>query len=129
MATATLLNYELEEGQRLIDALNLAGLSTDSALWIYSSDSESWHLMLTSEICDRENTLKACKEILTVLRDVQPELKIDWTSLIAVSPKHELIEDLRQSQLQWHRNLSGRRLTDNMVNGVRVNDSYIYQIK
>ena len=41
MATATLLNYELEEGQRLIDALNLAGLSTESALWIYSSDSES----------------------------------------------------------------------------------------
>lgn len=129
MATATLLNYELEEGQRLIDALNLAGLSTDSALWIYSSDSESWHLMLTSEICDREGTLKAYKEILTVFRDVQPELKIDWTSLIAVSPNHELIEGLRQSQLQWHRNLSGRRLTDNMVNGVRVDDGYIYQIK
>ena len=129
MATATLLNYELEEGQRLIDALNLVGLSTDSALWIYSSDSESWHLMLTSEICDREGTLKAYKEALTVFRDVQPELKIDWTSLIAVSPKHELIEDLRQSQLQWHRNLSGRRLTDNMVKGMRVDDSYIYQIK
>ena len=41
MATATLLNYELEEGQRLLDALNLAGLLTDSALWIYSSDSAS----------------------------------------------------------------------------------------
>ena len=37
MATATLLNYEFEEGQRLIDALNLAGLSTDSALWIIQS--------------------------------------------------------------------------------------------
>ena len=129
MATATLLNYELEEGQRLIDALNLAGLSTESALWIYSSDSESWHLMLTSEICDREGALKAYKEILIVFRDVQPELKIDWTSLIAVSPKHELIEDLGQSQLQWHHNLSGRRLTDNMVKGMRVDDSYIYQIK
>lgn len=127
--TATLLNYELEEGQRLIDALNLAGLTTDSALWIYSADSESWHLMFTSEICDREGTLKAYKEILTVFQDVQPELKIDWTSLIAVSPKHELIEGLRQSQLQWHRNLSGRRLTDNMVNRVRIDDGYVYQIK
>ena len=85
--------------------------------------------MLTSEIYDHEGTLKACKEILTVFRDVQPELKIDWTSLIAVSPKHELIEDLRQSQLQWHRNLSGRRLTDNMINGMRANNGYIYQVK
>ena len=129
MATATLLNYELEEGQRLIDALNLAGLSTESALWIYYADSESWHLILTSEICDREGTLKAYKEILTVFRDVQPELKIDWTSLIAVSPKHELVEDLGQSQLQWHRNLSGKRLTDNRVKEMRVDDSYIYQVK
>ena len=55
--------------------------------------------MLTSEIYG-EGTLKAYKEILTVFRDFQPELKIDWTSLIAVSPKHKLIEDLRQSQLQ-----------------------------
>ena len=55
--------------------------------------------MLTSEICDREGTLKAYKEILTVFCDVEPELKIDWTSLIAVSPKHELVEDLGQSQL------------------------------
>ena len=56
--------------------------------------------MLTSEICDREGTLKAYREILTVFRDIEPELKINWISLIAVSPKHELIEDLRQSQLQ-----------------------------
>ena len=129
MATATLLNYELQEGQRLIDALNLAGLATDSALWIYSSDSASWRLMLTSEICDREGTLKAYREILTVFRDVQPELKIDWTSLIAVSPHHELIEGLRQSQMLWNLNLSGRRLTNNMVNMMLVEDGYIYQIK
>ncbi|AFY80485.1 hypothetical protein Oscil6304_0748 [Oscillatoria acuminata PCC 6304] len=32
MATATLLNQEIEEGKRLIDALNTAGLSVDSSL-------------------------------------------------------------------------------------------------
>ena len=85
--------------------------------------------MLTSEICDREGTLKAYREILTVFRDIEPELKINWISLIAVSPKHELIEDLRQSQLPWHRNLSCRKLTDNIVNQIRVDDGYIYQIK
>jgi hypothetical protein len=66
---------------------------------------------------------------LTVFRDVQPELKIDWTSLFAVSPKHELIEGLRQSQLHWNLNLSGKRLTNNMVNTMLVEDGYVYQIK
>jgi len=51
------------------------------------------------------------------------------TSLIAVSPHHELIEGLRQSQMLWNLNLSGRRLTNNMVNMMLVEDGYIYQIK
>ncbi len=41
MATATLVNQEIEEGKRLIDVLNAAGLSVDSALWIYSSERET----------------------------------------------------------------------------------------
>jgi hypothetical protein len=129
MATATLVGQEIQEGQRLIDALNEANLSIESALWLYSSDSETWQLMLTSPTCDRQGSLQAYKEILGIFRELKPELKIDWTSLVAVSPKYELIEGLRQSQLLWHHDLSGRRLTNNMVNTMFVEDSYIYQIK
>jgi len=129
MATATLVSEEIKEGQRFIEALNSAGLSIDSALWIYSSDSETWRLMLTSPLCDSHGSLEAYKQILSVFRDVKPELKIDWTTLVAVSPNHELIEGLRQSQLLWNLNLSGKRLTNNMVNMMLVEDGYIYQIK
>jgi hypothetical protein len=129
MATATLVSEEIKEGQRFIEALNSAGLSTDSALWIYSSDSETWRLMLTSPLCDSDGSLEAYKQILSVFRDVKPELRIDWTTLVAVSPTHELIEGLRQLQLLWNLNLSGKRLTNNMVNMMLVEDGYIYQIK
>ena len=129
MATATLVGREIEEGQRLIDALNEADLPTDSALWIYSSDSETWRLMLTSPTCDREGSIQAYREIFSVFHDVEPELKIDWTTLVAVSPTHELIEGLRQLQLLWNINLSGKRMTNNMVNEFLVEDGYIYQIK
>jgi hypothetical protein len=129
MATATLVGREIEEGQRLIDALNQAGFLTDSALWIYSSESETWRLMLTSPTCDRQGSLQAYREILAVFRKVEPELKIDWTSLVAVSPKHELIEGLRQLQLLWKIDFSGRRLTNNLVNMTIVEDGYVYQIK
>jgi hypothetical protein len=56
-------------------------------------------------------------------------LKIDWTALVAVSPKHELIEGLRQLQQDWNLDLSGKRLTNNRVNQTWVEDAYIYQIK
>lgn len=129
MATATLVNQEIEEGKRLIDALNAAGLSVDSALWIYSSERETWQLMLTSPLCDQKGILHTYKEIMTVFPQVKPELKIDWTGLVAVSPKHELIKALRQLQQEGNFNLSGRRMTNNLLsNRMWVDDAYIYQI-
>ncbi|MGL5192922.1 MAG: hypothetical protein ACRC8Y_04905, partial [Chroococcales cyanobacterium] len=60
---------------------------------------------------------------------VDPELKIDWTGLVAVSPNDELIKALRQLQQEWNFNLSGRRMTNNLLsNRMWVDDAYIYQI-
>lgn len=129
MATATLLSHEIAEGQRLIDALNAANLSVDSALWIYAPEPETWRLTLATPLHDREGSLKTYGEILSVFRQVKPELKIDWTALVAVSPKHDLIEGLRQEQQKWNLNLSGTRLTNNRVNQTWIEDAYIYQIK
>lgn len=129
MATATLLSHEIAEGQRLIDALNAANLSVDSALWIYAPEPETWRLMLTSPLYDHKGPLKTYGEILSVFRQVKPELKIDWTALVAVSPQHELIKGLRQSQQDWNLDLSGTRLTNNFVDRTWVEDAYIYQIK
>ncbi|MCW6051584.1 hypothetical protein K4039_16195 [Lyngbya sp. CCAP 1446/10] len=129
MATTTLVSQEIEEGKRLIDALNAANLSVDSALWIYAPEPETWRLMLTSPLHDREGSLKTYGEILSVFRQVKPDLKIDWIALVAVSPKHELIEGLRQSQQDWNLNLSGTRLTNNFVDRTWIEDAYIYQIK
>jgi hypothetical protein len=129
MATATLVSQEIEEGQKLIDALNEAKLSIDSALWLYTSDSETWRLMLASPTCDSKGSLEAYKEILPIFHQVDPKLKIDWTSLVAVSPTHELIKALRQLQKGWDIDLSGKRLTNNMINMMLIEDSYVYQIK
>jgi hypothetical protein len=129
MATATLVSQEIEEGQRLIDALNEAKLSIDSALWIYSSESETWRLMLTSPTCDIAGSLQAYKEILPIYHQVKPDLKIDWTALVAVSPKNEFIEGLRQLQLNWNIDLRGKRLVNNVVKDFLIEDGYVYQIK
>ncbi len=129
MATATLVSQEIEEGQRFLDALHGAGVSVDAALWIYALEPETWRLMLTSPLYDRKGPLKAYDQLLSVFRQVTPELKIDWTAIVAVSPKHELIKGLRQLQQQYNFHLSGRRLTNNRVNQVWVEDAYIYQVK
>ncbi|GDZ92413.1 hypothetical protein PA905_01080 [Planktothrix agardhii CCAP 1459/11A] len=128
MATATLVNQEIEEGQRLIDALNTAGLSVHSALWLYASEPEIWHLALALPVYDDIGSLKTYGQILSVFREVKPELKIDWTAIVAVSPNGELIQGLSQDQQHWNIDLSGRRMTNSRVNRILIEDAYIYQI-
>ncbi|OCR00321.1 hypothetical protein BCD67_25310 [Oscillatoriales cyanobacterium USR001] len=129
MGTATLVDQEIQDGKRLIDALNQAGLSVNSALWLYLPEKETWRLMLTSPIFDKEGSLKTYKEIISVFGKVQPELKINWMNLVAVSPQHKLIQGLRKLQKDWNFNLLGKRLTNNTVNHIYVDDAYIYQIE
>lgn len=85
--------------------------------------------MLTSPLHDRQGPLKTYGEILSVFRQLKPELKIDWTALVAVSPKHELIKGLRQIQQKWNLDLSGTRMTNTFVDRTWIEDAYIYQIK
>ncbi len=47
MATATLVNQEIEEGQRLIDALKVNGVSVHSALWLYATETGN----MASDVC------------------------------------------------------------------------------
>ncbi|NJL65701.1 MAG: hypothetical protein HC894_00345 [Microcoleus sp. SM1_3_4] len=129
MATGTLLSQEIEEGQRLIDALKAANFLVNSALWIWAPEPETWRLTIASPLYDRKGSLKTYGEILSVFRQVQPELKIDWTALVAVSPKHELIKGLRQIQQKWNLDLSERRMTNTYADRTWVEDAYIYHIE
>ena len=129
MGTATLVGYEIAEGQRLIDALNAAGVLVDSALWFYAIEPETWRLMMTSPSYDKKGPLKTYDEILSVFCEVKPELKIDWTALVAVSVKHNLIQGLRELQQRYNSSFSGRRITNQRINQTYVEDAYIYQIK
>lgn len=128
MATATLVNQEIEEGQKLIDALNKESISVHSALWLYAPEPETWHLMLALPVYDHQGSLKTYEKILSVFRQVEPELKIDWTAIVAISPNDELIQGLSQEQQHWKIDLSGKRMTNSMVNRMLIEDAYIYQI-
>lgn len=128
MATATLVNQEIEEGQRLIDDLKVKGVSVHSALWLYATEPETWHLTLALPLYDDQGPLKTYENILSVFREVEPELKIDWTAIVAVSPNDELIQGLSQDQQHWNINLSGTRMTNSIVNRILIEDAYIYEI-
>ena len=93
-----LFDYELQEGERLLDAFDKAGVHIHTALWLYEEERESWYLVLSTQLYDDEGSSVTYKALLDVFRNVKPELRIEWTSLKAVGLNEKVIQALTYTQ-------------------------------
>ena len=125
MATNTLLDKEIDAGQKLIDALIRSDVSIITALWLYTLENRSWHLVIATPMYDKLGPLKTYNSILSTYRQVMPESGvIDWTAIRAIGAKDELTQGLLSG---GYGNYSGRFSTM-LPTKVWVDDGYIYQI-
>lgn len=105
-----LFDYELQEGQRLLDAFDKANVHIHTALWLYEEERESWHLVLATQLYDDEGSSVTYKTLLDVFRSVEPELRIEWTSLKAVGLNDEVILGLTYTQDKYNPNYLNKHL-------------------
>lgn len=127
MGQVVLVDKGIAEGQRLIDALKASNFPLDAALWRYKSEPEQWRLILATPVYDRQGQFNAIFEIISVFRQITPELKIDIEDISVVSAKDRLIQSLRELQRPGI-DLSEMRLRDTPVYNGLLEDSYIYFI-
>jgi hypothetical protein len=93
-----LFDYELQEGQRLLDAFDKANVHIHTALWLYSDESESWHFILATKMYEDKGPAATYKLLLDVFRNVKHELRIEWTSLKVVGLSDKVIQALTHTQ-------------------------------
>jgi hypothetical protein len=63
MAPATLVSFDIENGQKVIDALDNAGKPPKVALWAKLPDYENWRLMIASDRLDQTSQFAGYSEI------------------------------------------------------------------
>jgi hypothetical protein len=63
VGTATLVNFDIENGQKVIDALDQAGKAPKVALWAKLPDYENWRLILASDQVDQSSPFSGYSEI------------------------------------------------------------------
>jgi hypothetical protein len=63
MAPATLVNFDIENGQKVIDALDRAEKSPDVALWAKLPDYENWRLILASKQLNQASQTSGYSEV------------------------------------------------------------------
>ena len=127
MDTAVLVEKNIEEGKRLIEALDKTDFQVQAALWFYSPDSEEWQLLIASPFVEKEDLEKAYSFIRSVLNQLSPPSEIPLIAISVVSPNHRVIRAL-STAIHTGPGISGIRFTRNVISNTFIDDAYIYRV-
>src|SRR6516165_8936975 len=94
MAPAALVNFDIENGQKVIEALDNADKSPKVAFWAKLPDYENWRLVLASDQLDQFSQLSGYSEIVTAID--KAKIPVHRQPSILLSPMNSpLIRSLR----------------------------------
>jgi hypothetical protein len=127
MDKTTLVEKSINEGKRLIESLDKAGLIINAAMWFYLSDTSEWRLFLASPLVDKDGPKKAYSSIQAILESLSPPSEISLKEISVVSPSHQIIRLLKIA-IHTGPGISGIRFTQNVINNTLIEDAYIYRI-
>lgn len=126
MDTATLVNKQIEEGKKLLERLDQAGVSIPVALWINLPDTDNWRLLFAMNGIDRAGSRRAYTKIYTVIQENGIDLSLGDVSVI--DQHNNLCSQLRQL-VHTDAEISTIPFFGNYIQGQRFPDSVIYRVK
>lgn len=128
MDKTALVERNIEDGRRLLEALDEADFQVLAALWLYVVEDEEWRFMVASPLVGQRGTKESYAFIQGVLAQLSPPSEISLKQVSVVSPKHDLLKLFRIA-IRTGPGLSEIRFTGNTINNVFIKDAYIYRMQ
>jgi hypothetical protein len=140
MVKTTLVEQDLAEGRRFLDALKkptevgvrrlrFGGAShfrIKAAFWWYSPESNGWSLAIATPLVDEEGPLATYKDIQRILA-LHPDLNLSLQNISVLSPKDERVKAFKK-ELKIAPDPVGVRFTRSALNGTYIEDAYVYRL-
>lgn len=127
MGSTALVSLNIEDGQKVIDALDEAGKPPRVALWAKLPDYENWRLILASELLEQGSQFTIYSEINEAMD--RAGLPLHRQPTIFLRPMHNpMIEALRQTFASvadvYGMRLGGQRFGDKFIE-----EGFVYRIR
>lgn len=127
MGTATPVNFDIENGQQVIDALDHAGKPPNVALWAKLPDYENWRLVLASDQLDQASPFSGYSEINEAID--KAGIPIHRQPTIFLRPMdNSLIQELRRL-FASSGDTRGMRLGGQRFGDKYLEDAFVYRIR
>lgn len=127
MYVASLTSSDIEFGKQVATRLRETGFQVQAVLWLYDDGADDWRLVIATDAVDRLGPKRTYLELLRRIPDISAS-NFQRMRIEVVSPNVALVEALR-SVFGDAESVEGSRLQDTVVNGVRVPQAYLYEVR
>jgi hypothetical protein len=119
-------NFDEQAGRRLLQELDKRHFPIDAALWLYRPEEDDWRLMLATPLVDEFGPSEGYRRLQRVVQKV-PGTRLSLSNVELASPEDPFITLLR-SAISTGPGIHGVRFSRNSINGVFIEDAYIYRL-
>jgi hypothetical protein len=127
MDKTALVNFDIENGQQVIDALNAAGADPDVALWAVLPEYEDWRLVIASKYLDAHSLSGGYGAINAALRDANIPF-LTKPAIFLRGMDEPFIRDLRRV-FASAAGTYGMRLGGQKFGNQYIEDAFVYRIR
>lgn len=124
----TLSEEMISAGVELVRMLDDVKLVANAALWIYLPEANSWRFLVASPEVRSEGPKKIYRRIRSAIHRIPDEKPMIPLKDISVVDSRDRLITLLRSALRTGSSISGIRFSQNVINGVMIEDAYIYRL-
>ena len=118
----------IRSGAEITGKLDEINWNVEASFWFYSPDENQWRLIFASPNVGKEGPRKSYQNILKALKKLPEDIpRPELRDIYVVDVSHHLIPLMRK-MIQPEKNISGIRLSKNVINGKYIDDVFIYRI-
>jgi hypothetical protein len=127
VGTPTLVTFDIENGEKVVDALDKAGKAPNVAIWAKLPDYEDWRLVIASDRLDQSSEFTGYSEINEAIRVAG--IPFHRKPTIYLRPMdNPMIQALRSAYASMSDNY-GMRLGSQIFGDKYLEDAVVYRIR
>jgi hypothetical protein len=115
-------------GAELTRRLDTAGFEVSASLWVFMAETNTWRFVIGSPDVRTRGPRRAYRQVQSVISRMPVEqLRISLKDIMVVDANDPLLSPLRVA-FKTGDGISGIRVTQNVIDGTLIEDSYIYRM-
>lgn len=127
LVTESLTDSMMKAGAKLIERLDAKKSEVKSAFWLYYNEEKIWKLIVASPLVDAEGPREYYKRIVNANALASSDEETVSLNDIGVTNTTNQIVQLLKMMVATGDGISGIRFSRNTINGVFIEDTYIYR--